>query len=67
MLDFSVFKDFPFTERWRLQFRAEAINFANTPQFFTPDNNMQNATFGKVTSTFAGTQRNLQFQLRLLF
>lgn len=67
MLDFSIFKDFRFTERWRLQFRAEAINLANTPQFFTPDNNMQNATFGKVTSTFAGTQRNLQFQLRLMF
>jgi hypothetical protein len=67
MLDFSLFKDFPFTERWRLQFRAEAMNFANTPQFGTPDNNLQNTNFGKVTSTVAGSQRNIQFQLRLQF
>jgi len=67
VLDFSLFKDFPFTERFRLQFRAEAMNFANTPQFGTPDNNLQNVNFGKVTSTVAGSQRNIQFQLRLQF
>ena len=32
-LDFSIFKDFPFTERWKLEFRAEALNLANTPQY----------------------------------
>ncbi len=52
-LDFSIFKNFPITERWRVQFRTEVTNFANTPQWGTPDNNMQNANFGKVTSTFA--------------
>jgi hypothetical protein len=67
MLDFSVFKDFPFTERWRLQFRAEAMNVANTPQFGTPNNNLQDTNFGKVTSTPAGTERHIQFQLRLQF
>ncbi|HZT37906.1 MAG TPA: carboxypeptidase regulatory-like domain-containing protein [Bryobacteraceae bacterium] len=66
-LDFSIFKDFPFTERWRLQFRAEGTNIANTPQYFTPDNNLQDANFGKVTSTFAGSERHIQFQLRLQF
>ncbi|MCU1239071.1 MAG: TonB-dependent receptor, partial [Candidatus Solibacter sp.] len=66
-LDFSLFKDFPFTERWRVQFRAEGFNVANTPQYATPDNNRQNATFGQVTSTNPGTERHIQFSLRLRF
>jgi hypothetical protein len=67
MLDFSLFKDFPITERWRVQFRAEATNLANTPQFGYPSNNKQNANFGQITSTDAGTERHIQFQLRLQF
>jgi hypothetical protein len=67
ILDMSIFKDFPFTERWKLQFRAEGFNIANTPQFSAPDQNLQNATFGKVTSTQAGTERHIQFSLRLQF
>lgn len=66
-LDFSVFKDFAFTERWRLEFRAEGTNIANTPVFNTPDSGLTDANFGKITSTLAGTERHIQFQLRLLF
>jgi len=73
-LDFSAFKDFPITERWKLQFRAESFNLANTPQFNRPDNNLQNSkllggngTFGKITTTAAGSERHLQFELRLQF
>lgn len=66
-LDFSLFKDFAFTERIKLQFRAEGTNVANTPQFSIPDNNRQNATFGRVTSTGSGTERHIQFALRLQF
>jgi hypothetical protein len=66
-LDFSIFKDFPFTERVRMQFRAESFNIANTPQFSTPDNNLQDANFGKVTSTASGSERHIQFSLRLQF
>ncbi len=35
--DFGVFREFEFSERWRLQFRAEAFNFTNTPHFNTPE------------------------------
>ncbi len=66
-MDFSLFKDFPFTERVRLQFRAESYNLANTPQFGTPDNNLQDANFGRVTSTAPASERHVQFALRLQF
>ncbi|MBS1876088.1 MAG: carboxypeptidase regulatory-like domain-containing protein [Acidobacteria bacterium] len=66
-LDFSIFKDFAFTERYRVQFRMEATNFANTPQFTTPDNNLQDAKFGQITSTNSGSERHIQFQLRVQF
>jgi hypothetical protein len=66
-LDFSVFKDFAFTERMKLQFRAEGTNVANTPQYNAPDQNQQDANFGKITSTQNGTERHIQFALRLQF
>ena len=50
MLDFSFFKDFPITERWRIQFRTEATNLFNTPQFNVPDNNLQDSNFGQITA-----------------
>ena len=74
MLDFSLFKDFPFTERIKVQFRAESFNLANTPVFSTPGNNLQdskalggNGNFGKILTTAAGTERHIQFELRLQF
>ena len=81
-LDMSIFKEFGITERFHLQFRAEAINVANTPQYSTPDNNLGdakfaadgtrpavngNGNFGKVLGANVGTERHIQFQLRLRF
>ena len=66
-LDFSLFKNFKFTERWLLEFRAESFNLANTPQFSVPDNGLSDANFGKVTSTATGSERHIQFALRLQF
>ncbi len=81
-LDFSVFKDFSFTERIKMQFRAEAINIANTPIYSTPDASLGdaklaatatapaingNGNFGKVLGASVGTERHIQFQLRLSF
>ena len=36
-LDLGLFREFRFTERFRLQFRAESFNFTNTPHFGNPD------------------------------
>ncbi len=66
-LDFSIFKNFPITERWVVQFRAESFNLTNTPVFNPPDSSLQDANFGKITSTYAGSERHIQFQLRLQF
>lgn len=66
-VDFSLFKDFALTERWRVQFRAESFNLANTPQFSTPDNTLGDTNFGKITGTSPGSERHIQFALRLQF
>ncbi len=66
-LDFSLFKDMRIKENVGLQFRAESFNLANTPQLNVPDNNRQNATFGQVTGTSSGSERHIQFSLRLQF
>jgi hypothetical protein len=35
-LDFSIFKNFPFKDRFRLQFRSEVFNIFNHPNFNAP-------------------------------
>lgn len=65
--DLSIFKDFAFTERWKLEFRAESFNVANTSQFGLPDSHLGDQNFGQVTSTQTGSERHIQFSLRLQF
>jgi len=40
--DFGVFRRFQVTERWKIEFRAEAFNFTNTPHFPNPGGNVSN-------------------------
>jgi len=63
--DFSALKDFQITEDLRLQFRFEAFSATNTPRFGEPGNQVGTPDFGRITS--AGTPRNLQFGLKLIF
>jgi hypothetical protein len=41
-LDVGLFREFGITERWRIQLRAEAFNFTNTPHFGNPGTNVSN-------------------------
>jgi hypothetical protein len=69
-LDLSVLKNFALSEVVRLQFRAEAFNAMNTPQFGQPGslNSFNNPTggFSSIT-TMRGNPRTLQFALKLFF
>jgi hypothetical protein len=72
-IDASVFRKFPLRERLNLEFRAEAFNLTNTPQYNRPVSDFSNSSFGSVISA-NGTQsvlvnnsRQLQFSMRLQF
>jgi len=62
----SDIKNFPFAERYKLQFRAEAFNLFNTRQFSFPSQNFDSPTAGKITSTI-GDNRDMQMALRFNF
>jgi len=64
--DLSLLKDFAFTEKMKVQFRAEAFNFANLVNWGTPDNNISDNTFGQITTT-TGSPRQMQVALKLIF
>ncbi len=64
-VDASVFRNFRFSERSTLQFRAESFSVINTPQWNNPDTNINNKTFGFITG--AGGARTIQFGAKVLF
>jgi hypothetical protein len=64
-VDFATYKRFTITEKFEAQFRFEAFNFFNTPQFGFPNATLGTAPYGQITS--AGAPRRLQFGLKLLF
>jgi hypothetical protein len=41
-VDFGLTRDFAITEKYKVQFRAEAFNATNTPHFGNPGNNVSN-------------------------
>jgi hypothetical protein len=63
--DFSLFKTITVTERWKLQFRAEAFNLFNTVNYITPDNTLSSPNFGQYL--LANPPREAQLALRLSF
>ncbi|MBS1839840.1 MAG: TonB-dependent receptor [Acidobacteria bacterium] len=80
-LDFSIFKDFPFNEKRKLQFRTEIFNVTNHPNFNAPgfggngvvsiggSLNWTNSHFGEIGSTRDNPYdpRQIQFALKFLF
>jgi len=78
-MDLAVRRDFPIHERLKLQFRAEAFNIFNHPNFGSINPFLGQKTFGQATATLAsslgvltplyqqGGPRSMQFALKLLF
>lgn len=82
-MDLAVRREFPIYERLKLQFRVEAFNLFNHPNFGQIDPNFcapgSTCTFGRALQTLAsssgvlsplyqmGGPRSLQFALKLLF
>jgi len=64
-IDFSLFKNTPIREKVTLQFRAEAFNITNRPNFGGPNANLNSGTFGRITGSSGA--REMQLGLKLLF
>jgi hypothetical protein len=64
----SLFKQFalPFREGMMLEFRAEAFNALNHPQFSAPNLTVGAGSFGQITSQ-ANSPRQVQLALKLYF
>jgi len=62
----GLFKKFAINERTGFQFRAEAFNAFNHPNWSGANFDPQSSSFGKVTSK-TGDVRNLQLSLRFYF
>ena len=78
-VNFSARREFALSEKARLQFRAEAFNVFNHPNFGYVDPFLTDATFGQALQTLnqslgtvasqyqQGGPRSMQFALRLAF
>ncbi len=67
-MDASLLKNFRLAEQTNLQFRAEALNVLNHPNWANPNTTFGAATFGKVTGLQSGNQsRIIQVALHLTF
>lgn len=78
-VNFAIHRHFPLGDRFGLQFRAEAFNILNHPNFGYVDPTLSDATFGQATQTLnqslgtvasqyqQGGPRSMQFALKLQF
>ena len=64
-INVSLYKTFPITHRLDTQFRAEAFNLANHPNFSGVSTSLGSGNFGQVTS--AHDPRILEFAVKLIY
>jgi hypothetical protein len=69
--DFSIMKFTALSEKIRMQFRVEAFDLLNHPNFGQPGNVVNTPGFGRITSTRfptgeSGSSRQIQFGVRLI-
>src|SRR6185369_5252450 len=71
-VDLSLVKLTPIKENVNVQFRAEAFNILNHPNFSQPNRTTTSGDFGRITATRSvrgdlGSSRQIQFGLKLMF
>ncbi len=71
-IDLSLFKNFRIGEQRRVEFRAEAFNALNTPQFNNPNASIGFSGVGRITSAgsptvYQRTSRQVQLALKIYF
>ncbi len=70
-VDFSLFRSFPIRENFKMQFRAEALNLGNHPNFSNPDGGVTDGNFGTISSTNPGSrliaERYFRLGMKLMF
>ncbi len=71
-VDLSLFKNFRFSESRRVEFRAEAFNVSNTPQFNNPNGSIGFAGVARITTAgsptvYQRTSRQVQLALKVYF
>jgi len=64
-MDVAVRREFPIYERLKVQFRAEAFNVFNHPNFGMPNTMLGAPNFGAITTAAEG--RIIQLSLKLYF
>lgn len=67
-INLGLQKNLHVTERLSLELHGDAFNVLNTPQFNSPDSNLNDGTrFGEITGIRANSTRQIQLSSRLVF
>jgi hypothetical protein len=66
-VDATLAKNIYFTERYYLQFRADASNLTNHPSFGFPTLTITSATFGQIKSSTDSASRKIQLGIKFYF
>lgn len=64
-VDLSLFKNFAINETRHVQFRAEAFNTLNHPNFYLPENDLASPDFGQILQ--AAPPRLMQLAIKFIF
>lgn len=66
-VDASLFRRVGLTENLDVEFRIEAFNLFNTPQYGTPVIFRGDGNFGRILNTIQSTERQIQLGVRFIF
>jgi hypothetical protein len=66
-MDATLMKRIALNERFKLEFRGDAINLTNTPSFAAPTTDITSSTFGRIRNSLSSGSRKIQVGAKLHF